>query len=192
MGSIRSEVLSGVITIINKYPTSDLAGNISWITDRSNMYSDDIDKTIYKALFYLAQQNAIWAQNKGISVEEMHADFTSRYNKLVTDVVDANIAAYKAETFANIATFENEIRKIEANIDIISTETDLSAEEYALNVQQETSRIGAYVNKYSADVGSNIEMITARMAGLRSVSNGYKSIFSSTAGMFTGISVGRQ
>jgi len=189
---INSQILNDVISVVNKYDTDDISGNLSWIADRSDMYKTDIDKIIYKTLFYLAQQYSKWAQSTALSLEEAHADFTSKYNKLVTDVVDANIAAYRAETFANIAKFENEIKKIEANIEIIGIETDLSAEEYDLKVKQETNRLASYVSKYSTDVGSNIEMINARMSGLRSVSDGYKSIFSSTAGMFTGISAGRQ
>lgn len=171
----------------NLYPSADTPANNDWHDYRYRLKREDREKSVFSELFNMAQENIQWGYTNGIKIEDMHADFTIRYCSLIYNITAANIAAYKAEVMANIAEFEAKIREVETHIEVERLKFTRDSAKWGLEIQQANQRIGSYVQYYAGQMGSNLKKLDARIIGGNHVSDGYKSIFTSTGSRMAAI-----
>jgi hypothetical protein len=176
-------------TMVDMYPSSDHQAQHTYLDEQFAFKRADRDRNVFQVLFALAQDNVQWAFQNGISIELMHEKFTARYNGLYMDLTSANIAAYRAETKANITDFEAQLTEIDAKMTIEALQFDVESKEWALKIEQANSRMAAYLTEYKGKLSRNLKMVNTRMIGGKNVADGYKSIFSMWSGRFSGVSL---
>jgi len=175
--------------LVGGYQTGNTNQNQSWMDTQRNYKRQDRDRTIFKTLFDLAQENIAWAYKNGIKIERLHENFTARYNRLFLDLTAANIAAYRAEVDANIANFEAELRAIVEEIKNDELRFKRDSAEWDLRVRQYNSRLRAYVADYRARLATNLKLLGTRISGGKNVADGYKAIYSAYSGQYSGVAL---
>ena len=192
LDSFRAKIDNMKLAMLNMYPTQDISGNEDWLRLISTYFRDDLNSDVYVALADLAQSAYQWAVSKGVTAEQLHSSFTASYNDLVTGMVDANAKAYHAEVMAGISNLENQLTKIDAELDIKSFEIDSQRTEYELNVKQYIGRLDQYVSDYTSDLSTNSAQLATRISGMKAVAEAYERLFTSYSQGFGAVSVGRQ
>lgn len=187
-----TEMLNNNIDMLNMYPSPSTDANISWLNQINAFKLEDRNRRFFKDLFDLAQDNANWMRNQAVGVESAHASFTEQYNSVVSNVIDAQIAAYKAEVLANISQLELKIKKANAEMSVQDIETTLRTEEYQMAVQQYATRMSSYVSAYRSALSANAGMLGERMNGTEAAAAIYKKLIVGHAQSFGAVSLGRQ
>jgi len=178
--------------LLDRYQSPDIDGNKEWLDEMQAISDLDRKKIFYTSLFDIAQKDASFAASHIKTIEDLHASFTTRYNGLVSKLIDANIAAYKADVLANIKKVELGVKKVGAELDVKALEYDQLSNEFKLNIKQAVSRLNAYASRYSADLRTNIDNLRIRISGSLSAAEGYSKIFQSNALRYSAVSLGRQ
>ncbi len=152
----------------------------------------DYQKALYSQLFELAQKTMEWVNRQAINIEELHADFTSSYNSLLSKMVSANVAAYKAEAQANVMNLQNEIIKTDALVDVNKLKAVQKSSELDLQVKQETTRISMYTKHYAEAMRATLDNLDINVGVSRSVAVSYKAMLAAHSQRYSGIVLGRQ
>lgn len=177
------------LALLRRYQTPDQAGNESWYTEQHARGIEDRDRNVYSVLFSMAQENIKWCYQQGVGIEQLHENFTARYNRLFFDITSANIAVYKAEVQASIAEFEGRLRQIDAEMSVEELKFERDSTEWKLKIDQANGRMNEYVKEYAKSLDVNRVLLGTRIAGGKNVADGYKSIYSAYSSQYSGVSL---
>lgn len=169
------------------YESPDTPSNRAWLKYRYELKRADRERNIFVNLFELAQANMQWALKQNVTLEEMHMDYTSRYNGLIYDITSANIAAYKADIMANLADLELKLKDMELTLETEAIIFEKESSEWELMVKRANEMMQEYIKYYGNCLTVNQNMLNIRLDGGKAAADGYGSIYEAWGGSFVGV-----
>lgn len=176
------------MSLLTLYSSPDEQGNRNWLTQRYNWKREDRARNVFTDMFELAQANMQWALKANVTVEEMHMEYTSRYNGLIYDITAANIAAYKADILANVAQLELKLKDLDLTLSTEAIIFEKESSEWEMMVKRANEMLAEYLKYYGSCLTVNSKMLDIRIDGGKAAADGYGSIFNAWGGSFVGIS----
>lgn len=148
-------------------------------------YQQDMEnqsREITKLMEEHARLNWQFCVERGISLEQFHADFTSRYDTLYLDMIKTSIEKYRSDLEMDLLKFRADLENITARLEIAKSQASINTA--AISAEIEKAKIEVDMAEKSAQI--NIQSHSSEVSRLTHAYNAYAALVTSFAQTATG------
>jgi hypothetical protein len=162
-----------------------LAGQRNEVIQKYQFDMENLDREVTKLMEEHARTNWQFCIQHGISSEQFHANFTSKYDDLFVNMTVTALELYKSQLGADLQSYKAYVEGITLKWDVVKTR--IGANTAALNAELERMKLELDIYYKQASIG--VQSFASEAQRKVKAYDAYAKLVSSFAGTASGIQV---